>query len=120
MKIKNKKKEILEKKKKENSKFLRYVKNNQKYEKFQKAILLNNKNQRLNKKIHPNIKIRNNNNNNNNINENSINLKKSDEYVIEQSTFYKAYNYIFDRGEKEEPLNEQQENLFYDLLFNLL
>ncbi|KYN95091.1 hypothetical protein PRSY57_1367300 [Plasmodium reichenowi] len=114
MKIKNKKKEILEKKKKENSKFLRYVKNNQKYEKFQKAILLNNKNQRLNKKIHPNIKIKNNNNNNNNINENSINLKKSDEYVIEQSTFYKAYNYIFDRGEKEEPLNEQQENLFYD------
>ncbi|CRG94042.1 conserved Plasmodium protein, unknown function [Plasmodium gallinaceum] len=97
MKGKNKKKEIFEKKKKENKKFLDFIKANQKYEKFQKAIL-NNKSQKINKKVH-NIKLR-----------NKTNLSVFKTYdIIEKSTFYKAYDFIVEKG-----LNDEIKNLFYD------
>ncbi|CDU19143.1 ribosomal protein L1, putative [Plasmodium yoelii] len=98
MKTKIKKKEIFEKKKKENKKFLNYVKTNQKYENFQKAIL-NSKNQKLNnniKKLHDTtIK-------NKDIPSNNI---KVNDQVIEPNTFSKAYNFIFDKVINSQPAN---------------
>ncbi|KAI4837049.1 ribosomal protein L1 [Plasmodium brasilianum] len=103
VKAKNKKKEIFEKKKKENIKFLKYVKTNQKFEKFQKAIL-NSKNQKINhnnKKLPPNIKIK-----NKDISCTSLKIYGD---IIEPNTFSKAYDFIFDKV-----VNDQVENLFYD------
>ncbi|CRG85381.1 conserved Plasmodium protein, unknown function [Plasmodium relictum] len=97
MKGKNKKKEIFEKKKKENKKFLEFIKANQKYEKFQKAIL-NSKSQKINKKIQ-NIKLK---------NKSSLSIFKTYD-LIEKSTFYKAYDFIVEKG-----LNDEIKNLFYD------
>ncbi|GAW81574.1 hypothetical protein, conserved [Plasmodium gonderi] len=103
MKTKIKKKEILEKKKKENKKFLRYVKANQKYEKYQKAVL-NSKSQKINhnnKKVQQTIKIKN--------KENVPNHVKRYDNIIEPSTFSKAYDFIFDKV-----VNDHVKNIFYD------
>ncbi|CAA9988857.1 conserved Plasmodium protein, unknown function [Plasmodium knowlesi strain H] len=103
MKTKTKKKEILEKKKKENKKFLRFVKTNQKYEKFQKAIL-NAKGSQINhnnKKGTQKIKIK--------TKENMPIHVKTFENIIEPSTFSKAYDFIFDKV-----VNDHVKNLLYD------
>ncbi|VUZ96778.1 ribosomal protein L1, putative [Plasmodium vivax] len=103
MKTKAKKKEILEKKKKENKKFLRFVKTNQKYEKFQKAIL-NGKGPKLNhsnKKATQKIKIK---------SKESVPIHvKSFDNIIEPNTFSKAYDFIFDKV-----VNDHVKNLLYD------